>query len=86
MTTASIHIIASPESWIEQSAIDQLHQTAALPDIDAVVGLPDLHAGRGIAVGAAFTNKYKDNGNVAVALSMVGNIFSLIQPTAGPAG
>jgi len=57
MTTASIHIIASPESWIEQGAIDQLHQTAALPGIDAVVGLPDLHAGRGIAVGAAFWSR-----------------------------
>lgn len=50
----SIHLITSPESWIEQTAIDQLHQTATLPGIDAVVGLPDLHAGRGIAVGAAF--------------------------------
>jgi release factor H-coupled RctB family protein len=50
----SIHLITSTESWIEQAAIDQLHQTATLPGIDAIVGLPDLHAGRGIAVGAAF--------------------------------
>lgn len=50
----TIRLIASPDSWIEQAAIDQLHQTATLPGIDAVVGLPDLHAGRGIAVGAAF--------------------------------
>ncbi|MDQ0251238.1 release factor H-coupled RctB family protein [Sphingomonas kyeonggiensis] len=57
MTTASIHIVASPESWIEQLAIEQLHQTAALPGIEAVVGLPDLHAGRGIAVGAAFWSR-----------------------------
>jgi release factor H-coupled RctB family protein len=57
MTTASIHLIASPESWIEQAAIDQLQQTASLPGIDAVVGLPDLHAGRGIAVGAAFWSR-----------------------------
>ena len=42
------------QSWIEQAAIDQLHQTAKLEGIDAIVGLPDLHAGRGIAVGAAF--------------------------------
>jgi len=54
MTHANVRIIASSESWIEQSAIDQLHQTASLPGIEAVVGLPDLHAGRGIAVGAAF--------------------------------
>lgn len=57
MTPADIRIIASPESWIEQAAIDQLHQTASLPGIDAVVGLPDLHAGRGIAVGAAFWSR-----------------------------
>lgn len=54
VSQASIRVIASSESWIEQAAIDQLHQTATLPGIDAVVGLPDLHAGRGIAVGAAF--------------------------------
>jgi len=50
----SVRIIASSDSWIEKAAVDQLHQTARLPGIDAVVGLPDLHAGRGIAVGAAF--------------------------------
>jgi release factor H-coupled RctB family protein len=54
---ATIRLIASPESWIEQTAIDQLHQTARLPGIDEVVGMPDLHAGRGIAVGAAFWSR-----------------------------
>lgn len=54
MTGATIHIVASPASWIEQAAVDQLHQTARLEGIDRIVGLPDLHAGRGIAVGAAF--------------------------------
>ncbi len=57
MSDGTIRVIASPDSWIEQAAIDQLHQTAALPGIDAVVGLPDLHAGRGIAVGAAFWSR-----------------------------
>jgi release factor H-coupled RctB family protein len=57
MSNASIRIIASPESWIEQAAIDQLHQSAALDGIDEIVGLPDLHAGRGIAVGAAFWSR-----------------------------
>lgn len=57
MTKASAHVIASPDSWIEQAAVDQLHQTAGLPGIDAVVGLPDLHAGCGIAVGAAFWSR-----------------------------
>jgi release factor H-coupled RctB family protein len=53
----TIRVIASDDSWIDQTAIDQLHQTAKLPGIDAVVGLPDLHAGRGIAVGAAFWSR-----------------------------
>ncbi|RYG86516.1 MAG: RNA ligase RtcB family protein [Alphaproteobacteria bacterium] len=57
MSHASIHIVASPDSWIEQAAVDQLHQTARLEGIDRIVGLPDLHAGRGIAVGAAFWSR-----------------------------
>lgn len=52
--SASIRIIASPGSWIDQAAIDQLHASAVLPGIEQIVGLPDLHAGNGIAVGAAF--------------------------------
>jgi len=57
MADARVDIIASADSWIEQAAIDQLHQTAGLEGIDRVVGLPDLHAGRGIAVGAAFWSR-----------------------------
>lgn len=57
MTDASIHIVASSDSWIEQAAVDQLHHTARLDGIDRIVGLPDLHAGRGIAVGAAFWSR-----------------------------
>lgn len=52
--SAPITIIASPDSWIDTAAVDQLRHTASLEGIDRVVGLPDLHAGRGIAVGAAF--------------------------------
>jgi release factor H-coupled RctB family protein len=57
MKSASIRIIASADSWIDQVAIDQLHQTATLEGMDEIVGLPDLHAGRGIAVGAAFWSR-----------------------------
>ncbi|WP_082467003.1 RNA ligase RtcB family protein [Sphingomonas sp. Leaf25] len=56
-SSTTIRVIASSDSWIEQAAIDQLHHTATLPGIDAIVGLPDLHAGRGIAVGAAFWSR-----------------------------
>jgi len=52
MSQPSIHIAASLDSWIEQAAVDQPHQTALLEGIDRIVGLPDLHAGRGVAVGA----------------------------------
>lgn len=53
----NIKIIASDNNWIEQEAIDQLHQTAKLSGIERAVGLPDLHAGRGIPIGAAFWSK-----------------------------
>ncbi len=55
--SAPITIIASPDSWIDTAAVDQLRHTASLEGIERVVGLPDLHAGRGIAVGAAFWSK-----------------------------
>jgi len=57
MKSASVKVIDSADSWIDQVAIDQLHQTAKLEGMDEIVGLPDLHAGRGIAVGAAFWSK-----------------------------
>ena len=57
MSKAHVEIIASANSWIEQTAVDQLHQNAELEGIERAVGLPDLHAGRGIAVGAAFWSR-----------------------------
>ncbi len=57
MTYEKVRIIGSDSSWIEQKAIDQLHQTADLPGIEQAVGLPDLHAGHGIPVGAAFWSR-----------------------------
>lgn len=54
MTGASITIISSDIGRMDSLALDQLAQTARLEGIARVVGLPDLHAGRGIAVGAAF--------------------------------
>ncbi|EEW8141730.1 hypothetical protein D5Z79_26975, partial [Escherichia coli] len=32
----------------------QLHTTANLPNMQRVVGMPDLHPGRGYPIGAAF--------------------------------
>lgn len=49
-----IKIIASPRLWMEDAALQQTRTTAQLPGMQRVVGLPDLHPGRGYPVGAAF--------------------------------
>lgn len=50
---APIHLFASTKSWIEGNALHQLEQVAALPGIDAVAGMPDLHPGKYGPVGCA---------------------------------
>ncbi len=50
----TVSYIASDDTWIEGKAIQQLQTTAALPYMQRVVGMPDLHPGRGYPVGAAF--------------------------------
>ncbi|MFN3197303.1 MAG: RtcB family protein [Bradymonadia bacterium] len=47
-------IIASSDVWMETAAIDQLSHVANCPCCLRAVGMPDLHPGRGIPVGAAF--------------------------------
>lgn len=54
MSEAQISIITANPEQLDPVAVDQLQRTANLEGIERVVGLPDLHAGRGIAVGAAF--------------------------------
>jgi release factor H-coupled RctB family protein len=49
-----IKVIASPQTWMEGAAIQQLTTTAGLAGMRQVVGMPDLHPGRGYPVGAAF--------------------------------
>lgn len=46
--------IASDNLWIEDSAIQQLYTTAKLTGMKRVIGMPDLHPGRGYPIGAAF--------------------------------
>jgi release factor H-coupled RctB family protein len=48
------YLIASDNTWIESNAIQQLQTTAQLPGMVAAAGMPDLHAGRGYPIGAAF--------------------------------
>ncbi len=52
-----ISVIASEKSWIEGDAIHQLKKTSELKGIIKAVGLPDLHPGKGIPVGASFISK-----------------------------
>jgi len=47
-----VSIIASPELWIEGTAVDQLHNAARIEGVVRVVGLPDLQPGRGYPVGS----------------------------------
>jgi release factor H-coupled RctB family protein len=49
-----ITLIGSDLSRFDPVAVDQLEATARFDGVERVVGLPDLHAGNGIAVGAAF--------------------------------
>jgi release factor H-coupled RctB family protein len=49
-----VSVIASARLWLEDAAVQQLLTTAQLPGMQQVVGLPDLHPGRGYPVGAAF--------------------------------
>ncbi|HEY0916325.1 MAG TPA: RtcB family protein, partial [Solimonas sp.] len=52
--SAGVVLVAADDCWIEGNAIQQLQTTAALPGMRRVAGMPDLHAGRGYPVGAAF--------------------------------
>lgn len=47
-------IIATPEVWLEGEAERQLEAVAANEDCRLAVGMPDLHPGPGIPIGAAF--------------------------------
>jgi len=50
----AVSYIASDDLWVESLATQQLHTTANLPGMHRVVGMPDLHPGRGYPIGAAF--------------------------------
>ncbi|MDR1508240.1 MAG: RNA ligase RtcB family protein, partial [Synergistaceae bacterium] len=41
-----ITVIADEKLWMEQDALDQLKNVAALPGVTRAVGLPDLHPGK----------------------------------------
>lgn len=49
----NVSVLATDECWIEGKAVAQLHSVAKLPNVRTAVGMPDIHAGRGIPVGFA---------------------------------
>jgi release factor H-coupled RctB family protein len=66
-SNGKISILASEKSWIEGEAVRQLELTAAWPGMIKVVGMPDLHPGKGSPIGAAFVT------DGSVYPSLVGN-------------
>jgi release factor H-coupled RctB family protein len=55
--TSDVRLFTSDKSWIEGAALAQLNHTARLPGMVLAAGFPDLHPGKGIAVGAAFVSR-----------------------------
>ncbi len=53
-TCCEVTLIGRDPARFDPLALDQLDATARLEGMGRIVGLPDLHAGNGIAVGAAF--------------------------------
>ncbi|UQA56732.1 RtcB family protein [Polyangium aurulentum] len=47
-------LFARPDVWMEGDAVAQFARVASLPGCVRAAAMPDLHAGRGIPVGAAF--------------------------------
>jgi release factor H-coupled RctB family protein len=54
---SSVRLFASAKSWIESEALRQLYATSELEGLRLAVGFPDLHPGKGSAVGAAFVTE-----------------------------
>ncbi len=52
-TTRKSRIIANSDVWLEGEATRQLENIASDPDCAVAVGMPDLHPGPGVPIGAA---------------------------------
>ena len=50
-------VISSTKNWIESKSIDQLKHSISLRNAIYAVGMPDIHPGKGIPVGAALLTK-----------------------------
>ncbi len=56
-TAVTPRLFTSDKSWIEGAALQQLGHTAGRDGIVHAAGFPDLHPGKGVAVGAAFVSR-----------------------------
>lgn len=54
---SNVRLFTTDKSWIEGAALAQLNHTARLEGMVLAAGFPDLHPGKGIAVGAAFVSR-----------------------------
>lgn len=52
-----VRLFTTDKSWIEGAALEQLNHTARLEGMVLAAGFPDLHPGKGVAVGAAFVSR-----------------------------
>ncbi len=52
--SAHIRLLASNQVWLEGDAVAQLKAVGQRPDCVRAVGMPDLHSGPGMPIGAAF--------------------------------
>ncbi len=52
-----VRLFTTDKSWIEGAALAQLNHAAGLPGMVMAAGFPDLHPGKGIAVGAALVSR-----------------------------
>src|SRR5512138_1134337 len=57
LTETNVRLFASAKSWIEGEALRQLYATSKLEGMRRAVAFPDLHPGKGSAVGAAFVTE-----------------------------
>jgi len=76
LTETNVRLFASAKSWIEGEALRQLYATSKLEGMRLAVGFPDLHPGKGGAVGAAFVTEgliypYLIGGDIGCGMALV---------------
>lgn len=57
LNETNVRLFTSAKSWIKGEALRQLYATSKLEGMRLAVGFPDLHPGKGSAVGAAFVTE-----------------------------